>query len=328
LGGLPAAPGIPAAPATPLSPPYMPPSPPNAGPWYDSGDAIVAFTLTGGLILYKGVSYAASACAKIPACANLLSSDPAPSYTYGDQSLSSAMKTLQVQQGQLATDPIAETDPALEESTVTSDDVNSLENNAGSDGTADSVDPDADASDGGDLSNILGDIHVGAALSSYIPYFPTQTYFGNNRTGRNVTVRDAAITVNTRLIHTSNNAPSSGHGSLYPTFTMAPNAFSSMHFVEWSTKLVGSRPNLRSNMSVFQRTLLDSQLPSSLDYRGTPMDGPGVKDQTACRGCWAFTAAGVLSGARAKATGTPLSFSEQQLLDCAWGNGNLGCSEG
>ncbi|GIL91800.1 hypothetical protein Vretimale_7325 [Volvox reticuliferus] len=330
LGGLPAAPGIPIAPVAPSSPPEMPPTPPAAAPWYESDSSIASFSVLGTLVLYKGYQYTMSACAKIPACADFLSGGGPvkPTYTYGDEPLSSAMKTLQAQQSQLSTDIIPEEDPSLEED-LPSENVDNLENPVANDNGG-NVDPSDDAADdaGDDLGDVLTDIHVGSALSSYIPYFPTQTYFGNNGTGRNVTVRDAAITVNTRLIHTSNLASSSGHGSVYPTFTMGPNAFSSMHFVEWLTKSVGSRPSAPSNVSLYQRMLSDAQLPAHLDYRGTPMDGPGVKDQTACRGCWAFTAAGVLSGAWAKATGTPLSFSEQQLLDCDWGNGNLGCSEG
>ena len=44
-----------------------------------------------------------------------------------------------------------------------------------------------------------------------------------------------------------------------------------------------------------------------------------VKDQGSCGSCWAFSTTGALEGRQQIANGTLISFSEQQLVDCAYG---------
>jgi len=51
-----------------------------------------------------------------------------------------------------------------------------------------------------------------------------------------------------------------------------------------------------------------------------------VKDQGQCGSCWAFSSTGALEGAHQIATGTLLSFSEQELVDCS--TANYGCNGG
>jgi cathepsin L len=61
------------------------------------------------------------------------------------------------------------------------------------------------------------------------------------------------------------------------------------------------------------------KIPQSVDWRDTGANGIGVKDQANCGSCWAFGAVGAMESAWYMATGSSESFSEQQVMDCAWG---------
>ncbi|KAF4696159.1 hypothetical protein FOZ60_001838 [Perkinsus olseni] len=66
-------------------------------------------------------------------------------------------------------------------------------------------------------------------------------------------------------------------------------------------------------------------LPASIDWRTEKVLNP-VKDQEECGSCWAFSANGALESRHAIATGTLLSLSEQQLVDCS--SKDKGCKGG
>ena len=68
-------------------------------------------------------------------------------------------------------------------------------------------------------------------------------------------------------------------------------------------------------------------LPKSVDWRKTGAV-TGVKNQGRCGGCWAFAASGALEGLHYLKKKKLVSFSDQQMIDCASSYGNQGCDGG
>ena len=79
-----------------------------------------------------------------------------------------------------------------------------------------------------------------------------------------------------------------------------------------------------------QHTLTGKTIPASVDWRNDPR---GVvlppKDQGTCGSCWTYGITGTIEGQVALKTGkVSPSLSEQNLLDCSWGYGNMACDGG
>ena len=64
------------------------------------------------------------------------------------------------------------------------------------------------------------------------------------------------------------------------------------------------------------------------DEDWSPRGVTTVKNQGACTGAWAFTAAAALEGLAILTKGVAYNFSAQHLIDCSTEYGNQGCSGG
>ena len=107
-------------------------------------------------------------------------------------------------------------------------------------------------------------------------------------------------------------------------YTAGHNQFSDWHYAEYKAILGYRRSDLMTkNIKVFAETN-DETVNWVTKGAVTP-----VKDQGQCGSCWSFSTTGSLEGAHQIATGELLSFSEQQLVDCAGIKyGNMGCNGG
>jgi len=96
---------------------------------------------------------------------------------------------------------------------------------------------------------------------------------------------------------------------------LALNKFADLTGAEFKNKhsSCGVFHKPRPNAPVFNPPTI--RLPSSVDWRNEGVVTP-IKNQGDCGSCWAFSTTGVLEGFYAINTGTLLSFSEQQIVDC------------
>jgi len=90
-------------------------------------------------------------------------------------------------------------------------------------------------------------------------------------------------------------------------------------------QLKGGYKGVKKTVSSSNQTLLDTTLPTELDWRTkNVLNKP--KDQQQCGSCWAFSTVGTLESRWAIKTGKLLSLSEQELVDCDSTDG--GCDGG
>jgi len=112
------------------------------------------------------------------------------------------------------------------------------------------------------------------------------------------------------------------------SYTVGVNEFS-----DWSAEELKLRNGFKPEMKNFQNEVESFEnvnlkdLPTSVDWRTKGIVTP-IKNQGQCGSCWAFAAVGSLEGQNALKTKTLTSLSEQNLVDCSWSQGDMGCLGG
>jgi len=107
-------------------------------------------------------------------------------------------------------------------------------------------------------------------------------------------------------------------------FSVGMNLFADLTLQEFSAMYKGLSLSVESSAPEAVDT---SALPASVDWR-TKGVVTGIKNQGQCGSCWSFSTTGSMEGAHALNTGTLVSLSEQNLVDCSDSEGNMGCDGG
>jgi len=115
------------------------------------------------------------------------------------------------------------------------------------------------------------------------------------------------------------------------SYKLGVNRFADMTPDEFAMNRLGLRPRETKRWgtlkSLGKHIRSNVTLPASVDWREKGAVTK-VKNQAQCGSCWAFSTTGALEGAWQIATGTLVSLSEQQLVDCSRKQGNMGCNGG
>ncbi|EGR33817.1 papain family cysteine protease, putative, partial [Ichthyophthirius multifiliis] len=111
------------------------------------------------------------------------------------------------------------------------------------------------------------------------------------------------------------------------SFTLGVNSISHLTREEFIQTYLGLNIINYYPENISQEIVNVEDLPDSVDWRTQGAVTP-VKDQGQCGSCWAFSTTGSLEGANYLQNKTLSAFSEQQLMDCSWLYGNLGCNGG
>ncbi|CAM6007853.1 unnamed protein product [Sphagnum balticum] len=129
---------------------------------------------------------------------------------------------------------------------------------------------------------------------------------------------------NLRYIHSQNVQEKS--------YWLGLNNFSDLSHEEFQVRYLGTRPRLVGDRKLRRKTIqegfiyADVEAPASVDWREKGAVAE-VKDQGSCGSCWAFSAIGAVEGVNKIVTGSLISLSEQELVDCDTKE-NEGCNGG
>jgi len=114
------------------------------------------------------------------------------------------------------------------------------------------------------------------------------------------------------------------------SYTVGANRFADLTVEEYRAQYLTYRPSLKNNgnrtANIFVPDATVGANPTTVDWRQKNAVTP-VKDQGQCGSCWSFSSTGSMEGVHAIATGSLVSLSEQNLIDCVKG-GSYTCDTG
>jgi len=112
------------------------------------------------------------------------------------------------------------------------------------------------------------------------------------------------------------------------TYTVGMNQFGDLTLAEFTHTYLGfKQPKGALPGPTFHSEVDERALPATWDWR-TKGAVTGIKNQGQCGSCWSFSTTGSTEGCHQISTGSLVSLSEQNLMDCSYSQGDQSCEGG